>query len=107
MKRASLSMFLTLLLLLAAAGVHALAGGPTLDVESIHGTVTSIDRAGGTFTIQPERGEVVTLHVDEHTKFVREGREISFEDLATDVSVAVNYERDTEGRLVALTVGVQ
>lgn len=99
---------LVLLLLAVALAAIPVIAGDEQAVETARGEVTSVDAGNGEFTVKPdaEGAEKMILHIDEHTKIVRDGKETGFDELSAGDRVTVNYKKDDGGRLVALSVGI-
>ena len=113
MKKTSLPLLLALLLSLLMAATPALAQqgigrtgiehrpSPPPRLDHIGGEIIDLDATAGTMSIQPLRGEPVTVQTSEDTQFHRQladgGCEsISFGDLATGDNVQVQGEWDGE-----------
>ena len=94
--------------LIVAACTFAVGAGEKASVHTARGEVTSVDTDGANFVIQvaAEKTKTLTLHIDEHTKFVKDGEQTKFDNLATGSVVTVNYKEADNGRKIALSVGI-
>jgi hypothetical protein len=88
-----------------SGGVGAAGDSSSDDVE-VQGTVTAIDCAGGTMTVNTSTGDVV-VHFDSSTTFKQKGQAATCDDIQVDDTVEADGTMQGDGSLLAAKVSIE
>jgi hypothetical protein len=101
-----------IIIIIAALALVAVAANEPSSVQIVQGQVASVDAAAQTVAVTVtgpgtvDRGERVSLKVDEKTRIIKNGVPIALSELRRGDVVVVNY-RTENGASVAISIGVQ